>query len=190
MEKTALILMDIQCGIVALIEDQMDTGPWLSKMTSTLESARKAGIPVIQVTTSFRPNYADANPRNQLTSKVKALGKYKDDDDMVKLHPAIEADAKKDIHVKKRRVSALHGNDMEIVLRSLGVEHIVVAGLATSGCVLSTVRQAADMDYKITVLADLCADRLPHVHEMLINNVLSQQATISNAADWVASFEK
>ncbi|KAI8632034.1 Isochorismatase-like protein [Xylariaceae sp. FL1651] len=190
MDKTAFILLDIQNGIVGMIKDAIDTDQYLAKIVSTLASTRKAGIPVVQVTTGFRPNYADASPRNPMTARVRAGGLFKDTDTSVQLHPAIAEAAADDIHIRKRRVSAFHGTDLDLVLRSSGVGKIVVAGLATSGAVLSIVRQAFDMDYEVTVLADLCADSQLDVHEMLLGKVLSKQATIMNAEEWLASIEK
>ncbi|TRX97549.1 hypothetical protein FHL15_001304 [Xylaria flabelliformis] len=190
MEKTAFILLDVQTGIVGMVKDAIPTDQYLAKVSSTLAAARKAGIPVVQVTTSFRPSYADASPRNQMTERVRASGQFKDADPSVQLHPAIAEAAVDDIHIKKRRVSALYGNDLDIVLRSSGIEKIVVAGLATSGAVLSTVRQAFDMDYGITVLADLCADGQADVHNLLVQKVLSKQASVMDAGEWVALLEK
>ncbi|KAI0523694.1 Isochorismatase-like protein [Xylaria bambusicola] len=187
MGKTAFILLDIQTGIVERLNGAMDTEKYLAKVSSTLAAARQAGIPVVQVTTGFRPSYADASPRNPMTAQVRAAGLFKDTDAAVQLHPTIAEAATDDIHIKKRRVSALYGTDLDIVLRSSGIEKIIVAGLATSGAVLSTVRQAFDMDYEITVLADLCADTQPEVHETLLGKVLSKQATVVNADEWVAS---
>ncbi|KAI0404264.1 Isochorismatase-like protein [Xylaria palmicola] len=187
MTKTALILLDIQTNIVERVKNFIDIDQYLEKVSSTLAEARKAGILVVQVTTGFRPSYADASPRNPMTAHVKGSGLFKDTDASVQLHQAIVGAAADDIHVKKRRVSALYGNDLDIVLRSSGVDKIVVAGLATSGAVLSTVRQAFDMDYEITVLADLCADPQTDVHEILVKKVLSKQASVLNAAEWLAS---
>jgi nicotinamidase-related amidase len=48
--------------------------------------------------------------------------------------------------VVKKRVSAFCGSDLEVLLRSLGITDLVVTGIATSGVVLSTVREAADRD--------------------------------------------
>ncbi|KAI0107473.1 isochorismatase hydrolase [Nemania sp. FL0031] len=190
MAKTALIILDIQTGIFQMVNDAIDTNQFVAKMASTAAAARKAGVLVVQVTTSFRPSYADASPRNQMAMRVKAAGLFKDTDEAVQLHPAIASGAADDIHIKKRRVSALYGNDLDIVLRSSGIEKIAVAGLATSGAVLSTVRQAFDMDYEITVLADLCADSQPDVHEILIKKVLSKQAAVVDAEEWLAQLEK
>ncbi|WP_202948029.1 cysteine hydrolase family protein [Chryseobacterium populi] len=46
-------------------------------------------------------------------------------------------------------------------MRGLNIEHLVLSGVSTSGVVLSTLREAADKDFKLTVLADCCADRDP-----------------------------
>ncbi|KAI3329273.1 isochorismatase hydrolase [Xylariaceae sp. AK1471] len=190
MAKTALILLDIQIGIFEMFKGAINTDQYLAKVSSTLSAARKAGIPIVQVTTSFRPDYADASPRNQMTARVRASGLFKDTDASVQLHPAIAEAAADDIHVKKRRVSALYGTDLDVVLRSSGIEKIVVAGVATSGAVLSTVRQAFDMDYEIMVLADLCADSKDDVHRILLESVLAKQAAVMNAEEWLAQLEK
>ena len=72
-----------------------------------------------------------------------------------------------DLVVLKKRASAFSGSDLGVVLRSLGVTHLVLTGLAASGVVLSTLREAADLDYELTVLADACADHDDEVHRVL-----------------------
>jgi nicotinamidase-related amidase len=51
--------------------------------------------------------------------------------------------------------------------------------------VLSTVREAADKDYRLTVLSDLCADSDPEVHSMLINKVFPRQADVMTSEEWM-----
>ncbi|KAI1286578.1 Isochorismatase-like protein [Xylaria venustula] len=190
MDKTAFILLDIQIETVGMISHILNTDEYLAKVSSTLTAARKAGVPIVQVTTSFRPSYVDTSPRNRMTTHVRDSGKFKESDPFVQLHPTIAKEAADDIYITKRRVSALYGNDLDIVLRSSGIEKIVVAGLATTGAVLSTVRQAADMDYQITVIADLCADSSDELHRFAMSKVLSKQASILSAEEWLASLEK
>lgn len=55
------------------------------------------------------------------------------------------------IAINDRRVSASAGTDLDPVLRCLSVRDLMVCGLITSGAVLSTVRQGADMDYRLAV---------------------------------------
>ncbi|KAJ2990211.1 hypothetical protein NUW58_g3069 [Xylaria curta] len=186
MAKNALVLLDVQTGIVDMVKEFIDPDKYVAKASLTLAAAREAGVLIVQVTTGFRPSYADASPRNQMTARVRAAGLLRDTDASVQLHPAIAESAVNDIHIKKRRVSALYGNDLDIVLRSSGIERLAIAGLATSGAVLSTVRQAFDMDYEITVLADLCADSQVDVHDTLLEKVLSKQAAVMNAEEWLA----
>ncbi|HYB16621.1 MAG TPA: isochorismatase family protein [Streptosporangiaceae bacterium] len=67
---------------------------------------------------------------------------------------------------------------------------LVLAGIATSGVVLSTLRQAADLDYRLTVLADGCLDADPDVHRMLVEKVFPRQAEVVSVADWVAGLDQ
>ena len=86
----------------------------------------------------------------------------------------------------KRRVGAFSGSDLEVVLRSQGVNSLVLTGIATSGVVLSTLRAAADMDFEITVLSDCCADADPIVHDVLMTKVFPRQAEVLTVDEWQA----
>jgi nicotinamidase-related amidase len=86
--------------------------------------------------------------------------------------------------VTKRRVSAFTGSDLDVVLRGLGAGTLVLTGIATSGVVLSTLRQAADLDCGLTVLADACLDADPEVHRVLTGKVFPRQAEVSTVAQW------
>jgi nicotinamidase-related amidase len=68
-----------------------------------------------------------------------------------------------------------------------GHSGFVLAGVATSGVVLSTVRQAADLDYRLTVLADGCLDADPEVHRVLVEKIFPRQAEVTTVADWMAN---
>lgn len=70
------------------------------------------------------------------------------------------------------------------------IENLVIAGVITSGAVLSTVRAAADLDYKITVLSDLCVDRDQEVHDVLVGKVFPKQAAVIGSEEWANGFEK
>lgn len=106
--------------------------------------------------------------------------------DATSVHPRL-APRDGDLVVTKRRVSAFAGSDFEVVLRSLAVDHLVLCGIATSGVVLSTVRQAADLDFSLTVLSDACVDADPEVHRVLMEKVFPRQATVISSRDWIAT---
>jgi nicotinamidase-related amidase len=69
----------------------------------------------------------------------------------------------------------------------LGATSLVLAGIATSGVVLSTLRMAADLDFGLTVLSDACADGYPEVHRVLLEKVFPRQADVVTTAEWIAS---
>ena len=88
-----------------------------------------------------------------------------------------------DIVVRKVRVGAFSTTDLDAQLRGAGVDTLVLAGVSTSGVVLSTVRDAADHDYRLYVLEDGCADRDPEVHGLLMRKVFPRQAWVIQVAD-------
>ncbi len=63
----------------------------------------------------------------------------------------------------------------------------MLAGIATSGVVLSTLREAADKDYQLTVLSDLCADFDAQVHSVLLEKVFPRQADVMTADQWLGT---
>ena len=92
-----------------------------------------------------------------------------------------------DVVVTRSRVSAFAGSDLEILLRAKEIEHLVLAGISTSGVVLSTLREAVDRDYVLTVLSDLCADRDEEVQRVLTGKVFLRHAEVISSAEWVAA---
>jgi nicotinamidase-related amidase len=54
----------------------------------------------------------------------------------------------------------------------------VLAGVRTSGVVLSTVRHAGDLDYRLVVVRDCCADPDAEVHAMLLDIIIPKQAAV------------
>jgi nicotinamidase-related amidase len=182
MTPTALLVMDLQEGIVKRIGD---AAGYLDRLSAAVSVAREAGIRIIFVVVGFRPGYPEVSERNKSFGAIAGTGRFTDSDPDARIHPAI-APASGDVIVTKRRVSAFAGSDLDVVLRAGGVEHLVLAGIATSGVVLSTVRQAADLDYRITVLSDGCLDGDPEVHRVLTEKVFPRQAEVTTLADWTA----
>ncbi|OBT45032.1 hypothetical protein VE00_04157 [Pseudogymnoascus sp. WSF 3629] len=186
MSKTALLIMDLQNGIL----DSVPTASSLLPLyATTIAAARAASIPIIYIKLGFRPHHPDISPLNKMLERVKPFGGFVEGSDATAVHPSI-APIDGDIIVTKRRVSAFASTDLELVLRSLGVQRVVLGGVLTSGVVLSTVRGAADLDYGVTVLRDLCFDGDEEVHRVLVEKVFPKQADVVTAEEWVAGLGK
>jgi len=184
MATTALLIMDVQNGIVERIADR--SGALLERVAAAVEHARASDLPVVYVRVAFRPGGADVNPRNRAFSALSGRTDMSVDDAATQIHPAV-APAPEDVVVVKKRVSAFAGSDLDLVLRSLGATSLVLTGISTSGVVLSTLRQAADLDFGLTVLADACADQDPEVHRVLLEKVFPRQATVLTTDEWITS---
>jgi nicotinamidase-related amidase len=182
MAPMALLIMDVQQGIVERFGGE---GSYLDRLATAIAAARDAGVAVIYVTVAFRPGYPEVSERNKTFSAIAGTGRFTDGDPGMRI-PAVIAPAPGEVTVTKRRVSAFTGSDLEVVLRGRGISHLVLAGIATSGVVLSTLRQAADLDYQLTVLADGCLDADPAVQQILLGTVFPRQAEVTTVADWAA----
>ena len=101
-----------------------------ARAASALASARAAGVPVIHVVPE------------QLRDQI---------------HPRL-APAGDEPVLGKATIGAFATTDLDDRLRAAGIGRVVIAGVATSGTVLSTARWAFDVGYEVIVCADACAD--------------------------------
>jgi nicotinamidase-related amidase len=179
--------MDVQGGTIGRVSDSQSL---LQTLGQAITAARSAQIPVIYVVVGFRKGIPEigAATTNKSFGALKSAG-FPGIEEPILVDPAI-APQPGEMVVTKRRVSAFAGSDLEVILRGHKIEHLVLAGIATSGVVLSTVREAADKDYRLSVLSDGCADMDAEVHGVLLNKVFPRQADVLTTAQWAASLAK
>jgi nicotinamidase-related amidase len=180
-QDTALLVMDMQVGILGMLPD---AAAILGKVADAIANARQKNIPVIYVTVGFRKGSPEISSNNKGFAASKERFESVDMDTFMKVHDDLKPQAG-EVTVAKRRVSAFTGSDLEVILRAFGVQHLVLTGIATSGVVLSTVREASDKDYRLTVLADCCADGDEEVHKVLTTKVFPRQADVLSLEEWL-----
>jgi nicotinamidase-related amidase len=180
-QNTALLVMDMQMGIVGMLAAGNETP---SNIAKAIAYARTNNITVVYVVVGFRPGMPEVSPNNKSFSASKARLGTGNTDEFMKID-AVVSPLPDEVIVTKRRYSAFTGSDLEVVLRSQGIQHLVLTGISTSGVVLSTLREAADKDYRLTVLSDGCADRDPEVHQVLTTKVFPTQAEVITVEEWI-----
>ncbi|HEX4108148.1 MAG TPA: cysteine hydrolase [Solirubrobacteraceae bacterium] len=185
--KSALLVMDYQPGIVERLGDA--AAPLLARAQRALAVARDRGVHVGYVRVAFTAGEVDAIPAtNKTFSQIKQAGDaLAAENPATQVHPEL-APAQTDIVVRKTRVGAFSTTDLHEQLTAKGVDTLILAGISTSGVVLSTVRDGADRDYRLVVLADACADFEPDVHALLTEKVFPRQAEVVDVGDLEALF--
>ena len=172
--------MDMQSAILGRLPE---TAVLLTHVKKAIGSAREKKIPVIYVVVGFRPGTPEISPNNKGFVANRSMMASANMEDFIKVHPDL-APLPGEITVVKRRISAFTGSDLEVVLRAFMIQHLILMGVATSGVVLSTLREAADKDYRLTVLKDCCADGDEEVHRVLTNKIFPRQADVITVEEW------
>ncbi|GAA4538586.1 cysteine hydrolase [Pseudonocardia xishanensis] len=182
--QSALVVMDYQEAIAAGCPS---TPAALKKTVDAITRARAAQVPVILCRVVLRAGGVGVGAGNAMLSAVARSGAFAPGAPTAEFCAGIGTDEA--IVVDKRRISAFAGSDLDGVLRSLEVDTVVLAGLYTSGVVLSTLREAADKDLGAVILSDACADPDPDLHDTLMATVFPTQAVVQDVDSWAVALD-
>jgi nicotinamidase-related amidase len=182
-KKTAVLTLDVQEGILGFVPDSQSALPFCAQV---VETARKSGCLLLHVGLGFEPGYPEISPNHPRFSMLKERALFIKGSESARIHSSVFQAGDTVIH--KHRVSGFSGNELEMVLRSKGIENLVLFGFSTSGIVLSTLRQASDLDFKCTVIKDACFDGDAEVHRVLTEKVFAAQATVLTAKEFSEQF--
>lgn len=177
-----LLLLDL----MERLTSSLGTTALFEAWTSAARAARERGIPVIYIRVAFREGYPEISANNQLFAGIAANAILGEDDPQTAISSALTVEPG-DLIVTKRRVSAFSGSDLATILRGQGVTALVMAGLVTSGVVLSTLVEAVDLDYRVIVLSDGCADWNHTLHDALMTEYFPTRGDVLTSAEWAGS---
>jgi nicotinamidase-related amidase len=180
--KSAFLTLDLQAGLLSMIPGAESVLP---KAAEAVEAARRAGFFIIHVGLGFNEGYPEIGPPDSPMQRVKQNNVFVIGTPSAAISPAVYRPG--ELVVYKQRFGAFSENNLRMILRARGIERLALCGVVTSGVVLSTVRRAFDLDYRLTVVKDGCIDRDPEVHRVLIEKVFPAQAKVVSAEEFAAS---
>ena len=157
--KTALIVVDLQKGIVAY-PTAHPIGEVVSRSRSLADAFRARGLPVALVNVAGSAPGRTEHPRN---NQPYPAG-------WTDLIPELNQQPG-DIVVTKRTWGAFASTDLEDQLRARGVTQVVIVGVATGTGVEATARQAYEQGFNVTLAIDAMTDTRPEAHDYSIAKV-------------------
>lgn len=145
----------------------------LPRLSRLLTGARDIGVQVIYIQMTVLPNRMSESPaqiRFNLRLHLASHGAtqpllYTIEDTPGQEIIAELAPEPGDLVVRKFRSSGFWGTNLDMLLRSNGIETVIVTGCTTEGCVESTARDAMFNDYYVVLPEDCVASDDPHQHE-------------------------
>lgn len=176
--KTALVLIDLQAGILANTLSPYDSETVLANGLTLARAVKAAGGMVVAVNVDFGPDRAMFPP-----GLIDAPMGGAPDPDFAEIRPEVLAIA--DAVVTKRQWGALHGTEMDTLLRRRGIDTIVVGGVATNFGVESTVREGWSHGYSMIVAEDASTTFSASMHDFPMKLVFPRIARVRTVAQIV-----
>ncbi|WP_262063300.1 cysteine hydrolase family protein [Streptomyces sp. STR69] len=178
-ERTALLVMDFQNGIVPIAPD---SDALVQRVKGSIADVRAAGGTIGYVRVAFTEDDWAAVPEHSASFSAVAGAKMLHHEDVSTQIDERLAPEDGDVVVRKIRYGSGSTTDLHQQLGERGIDTLVLAGISTSGVVLSTVMDAADRDYRVLVLSDGVADPDAETHRVLVEKVFPSRARVIDTA--------
>ena len=151
-ERAALVNVDLQNMFVESTPDGLDI---VERVNRLADACRAAGVLVIHTRHVLRPDGSNMGVLGQINADVQA-GVLNEGARTAALHDDLVVDPR-DLILNKPRFGAFYGTDLEVILRSRGIDTIIISGIATNVCCDTTAREANARDIRVLFLADATA---------------------------------
>lgn len=152
-ERTALLNIDMQnCFVEGSPIAAPDGLAILPRINRLATACRDAGILVIHASIVVRPDGSNLGVLSEFSPPVRG-GILNKGTHSAALHSGLQIDPR-DILIDKPRFGAFYGTDLELILRTRGIDTLIISGVATNVCCETTAREAAVRDFKVFFLSD------------------------------------
>lgn len=185
-QSTALVLIDLQRGIVASpTAAPLSGAEVVGNAVKLADAFRAQGAPVVLVRVSFAPDFSDVVPGRTEHAGLGGVPPEGWDVIVDELSGHLG-----DIRVTKRNWGAFHGTDLDVQLRRRGITQIVLAGIATSIGVESTARAAYEHGYHVTIATDAVTDLNAEAHRNSLERIFPRLGESAGTEEILELFAK
>lgn len=186
--KTALIVVDVQndfChkeGVFPKYKkvnlDHIEQA--VKKLSAFIEGCRQFNVPIVFVRTTHSPWTDSPSWLTRLKGAARKVNICPPDSwgsNFYNIEPN-----ESDCVVTKHRYSAFFGTDLDVILKSRGIENILVTGVATNVCVETTARDGFNRDYNVVLVEDCCGAFDNAEHAATLNNINKFFGTVTTSS--------
>jgi len=181
---TALIVIDMQVDFCApggwvdqLGEDVSNTRAVIAPIAALLDRCRSAGMSIVHTREGHRPDLADLHANKRWRTRVHGLGigdTGRQGRILTRGEPGWQivpelSPRADEVVIDKPGKGAFHATALDLLLRSRGLRHLLIAGVTTDCCVQATMREAAERGYAATLLEECCAAVEARNHEATLD---------------------
>ncbi len=156
-----------------------DYGAELAVTAKLLGEFRSRTLPVFFTTVAYEPHLRDAG---QFVAKVPALSILIRGSDWVKVDDRIRPRPSEPV-VSKKYASAFFDTRLDMELRGLGVDTVVMAGCTTSGCIRASAVDAMQHGFHTVVVRDAVGDRAQTPHEVNLFDIDAKYGDVVSSGE-------
>lgn len=195
--QTALLVIDLQndtvtpggkgekLGAVKHAQSQHT----VDHVNELLDAARKAGSPVFHNIFVVEPGAPSIGTNAPIFASIQKNGSVVRGTWGAQIADGVKV-AKSDYILERQRMDAFHGTQLNIMLRNLGIDTVIVSGAWTNMAVEHTARSAADYGYRVIFASDATATFNDEWEQSSLNFALTQVATLASTAEIVSTLKQ
>jgi nicotinamidase-related amidase len=183
-KHTAVVVVDVQ-RVFASFPLYPPADEVLPRLAAFLETARSHQVPIIRVQIVIPLDAYSANWRQQFPELAPTW--LAPGSDNVAFEPGFEPQPG-DIVVTKHRFSAFHGTTLDTILRSRGIETVILTGLTSDVCVGTTARDAFQLEYAVITLSDCTAETSQACYEASLQTLADNFGIVTTAGALVEAW--
>ena len=195
-ERVALVTSECQMAIVdpsiAMFKglaEAVQERDMLGHISDLAKACRKVDIPVIHCVVKLLPEGRAFHRPSPLHAIMKRNPLLQQQAPESGLHPDLEVHENDIISERMHGVTAFHGTELEMILRGLDVQTIILAGVSTNIALIGTSIEAINRGFSVVIPEDCTAGGTPETHRHSIENTLPVLGTITDSMHLIEHIE-